>query len=65
MPPKSSCPRCQGTMQIQEDEYGIRHVCMMCGRDYEIPSHRYPPYNPKDDPPPKKRLRSPWSHYHP
>jgi len=60
------CPRCQGSMYRDEDEFGPRLVCRQCGRDYELPGGRYEPYNPQGDDklPIKQRLRAPWSHYH-
>jgi len=52
------CPRCQGTMRLDEDIYGLRMSCMMCGHDYEVPSGRYPPYDPLSNPLPYVHSRT-------
>jgi len=63
LPKTNDCPRCQGLMQEREDEFGARMVCMMCGRDYEVPNTRYLPYDPiTDHEVPKQRQGNPWRH---
>lgn len=45
----NACPRCVGTLHLDEDMFGARMVCYQCGQDYELVSGRYAPYQPIRD----------------
>ena len=45
------CPVCKGRLRLERDTYGLRVVCFMCGRHWDLSDYQAPPHKTRNDEP--------------